>query len=98
MTSTSYSARLVGAVVLAMTLIVSGDAAATLLTGAGFPQTFVAWTRFALAATLLAPLCGLGRSDLAQFRDWRLYLRAALIVGGILGSGPINPLEAVRPA
>jgi drug/metabolite transporter (DMT)-like permease len=84
MTSTPYTARLVGAVVLAMTLIVGGDAAATLLTGAGFPQTFVVWTRFALAAALLAPLCGLVRCDLVQFRDWRLYLRATLIVGGIL--------------
>ncbi len=79
-----YSARLVGAVVLAMTLIVGGDAAATLLTSAGFPQTFVAWTRFALAATLLAPVCGLSREDMTQFGDWRLYLRAALIVGGIV--------------
>ena len=84
MTASPYSARLVGAVVLAMTLIVGGDAAATVLTGAGFPQTFVAWTRFALAAALLAPLCGLVRTDFAQFRDWRLYLRAGLIVGGIV--------------
>ena len=84
MTTSPYSARLVGAVVLAMTLIVGGDAAATVLTGAGFPQTFVAWTRFALAALLLAPLCGLKRVDLAHLRDWRLYLRAALIVGGIV--------------
>ena len=84
MTTSPYSARLVGAVVLAMTLIVGGDAAATVLTGAGFPQTFVAWTRFALAAALLAPLCGLVRADFAQFRDWRLYLRAGLIVGGIV--------------
>lgn len=84
MTTTPYSARLVGAVVLAMTLIVGGDAAATVLTGAGFPQTFVAWTRFALAALLLAPLCGLVRADLAHLTDWRLYLRAALIVGGIV--------------
>ncbi|MEL6683734.1 MAG: DMT family transporter [Pseudomonadota bacterium] len=84
MTSSPYSARLVGAVVLAMTLIVGGDAAATVLTGAGFPQTFVAWTRFALAAALLAPLCGLTRADLALLHDWRLYLRAGLIVGGIV--------------
>jgi len=84
MTHSPYSARLVGAVVLAMALIVCGDAAATLLTGAGFPQTFVAWTRFALAAALLAPLCGLVRTDLTQFKDWRLYLRAALIVCGIV--------------
>jgi drug/metabolite transporter (DMT)-like permease len=66
-----------------MTLIVGGDAAATLLTGAGFPQTFVAWTRFALAALLLAPFCGLSSVDIHHFRDWRLYLRAILIVGGI---------------
>jgi drug/metabolite transporter (DMT)-like permease len=84
MTHSPYSARLVGAVVLAMTLIVCGDAAATLLTGAGFPQTFVAWTRFALAAALLAPLCGLISADLARFKDWRLYLRAVLIVCGIV--------------
>lgn len=84
MSSSPYSARLVGAVVLAMTLIVGGDAAATLLTSAGFPQTFVAWTRFALAAVLLAPICGLGRTDLREFLNWRLYLRAALIVGGIV--------------
>jgi len=84
MTHSPYSARLVGAVVLAMALIVCGDAAATLLTGAGFPQTFVAWTRFALAAALLAPLSGLISADLAQFKDWRLYLRAVLIVCGIV--------------
>ena len=84
MTQTPYSAGLVGTVVLAMTLIVGGDAAATVLTGQGFPQVFVAWTRFALAAVLLAPLCGLTRVDLTHLRDWRLYLRAALIVCGIV--------------
>lgn len=83
-TATPYSARLVGTVFLAMSLIVGGDAAATILTGAGFPQVFVAWTRFALAALLLAPLCGLVRADLGHLRDWRLYLRAGLIVGGIV--------------
>ena len=67
-----------------MSLIVGGDAAATVLTGAGFPQVFVAWTRFALAAVLLLPFVGLARVDLSHFRDWRLYLRAALIVGGIV--------------
>lgn len=83
-TTSPYRAGLVVSVILAMTLIVGGDAAATKLTGQGFPQSFVAWTRFALAAVLLAPLCGLQRADLAHLRDWRLYLRAALIVGGIL--------------
>ncbi|MEL6682376.1 MAG: DMT family transporter [Pseudomonadota bacterium] len=67
-----------------MFMIVGGDAAATVLTGAGFPQVFVAWTRFALAAVLLAPFCGLHWAELRQFIDWRLALRAALIVGGIV--------------
>lgn len=84
MTATPYNARLVGSVVLAMTLIVGGDAAATVLTGAGFPQVFVAWTRFALAAALLAPFCGLKSGDLRSLLDWRLYLRACLIIGGIV--------------
>ncbi|SFS19092.1 DMT family transporter [Yoonia litorea] len=82
--SSPYSARLVLTVVVAMTLIVGGDAAATVLTGSGFPQTFVAWTRFAVAAVLLAPFLGLRRSEVAHFLDWRLYLRAGLIVGGIV--------------
>ncbi len=84
MGQTQYSIRTVGMVVVAMFLIVGGDAAATVLTGAGFPQTFVAWTRFALAAVLLAPFCGLQRAELRLFLDWRLALRAALIVGGIV--------------
>lgn len=83
-THSPYSLRLVATVVIAMSLIVGGDAAGTLLTGAGFPQTFVAWTRFALAVVLLAPLAGLSRHALTQFRDWRLYLRATLIVCGIV--------------
>lgn len=82
--NTAYAPRVVGAVVLAMFLIVGGDAAATLLTGAGFPQVFVAWTRFALAAVLLAPFCGLRLPELRQFLDWRLAFRAFLIVGGIV--------------
>jgi drug/metabolite transporter (DMT)-like permease len=82
--TTAYAPRVIGAVVLAMFLIVGGDAAATVLTGAGFPQVFVAWTRFALAAVLLAPFCGLRWSELRLFIDWRLALRALLIVGGIV--------------
>jgi drug/metabolite transporter (DMT)-like permease len=79
-----YAPKIVGAVVLAMFLIVGGDAAATVLTGAGFPQVFVAWTRFALAAVLLAPFCGLRVPELRLFLDWRLAFRALLIVGGIV--------------
>ncbi|MFQ1700488.1 DMT family transporter [Loktanella agnita] len=79
-----YSVQVVGMVVVAMFFIVGGDAAATVLTGAGFPQTFVAWTRFALAAVLLLPFSGLKRTELPLMLDWRLALRAGLIVGGIL--------------
>ena len=79
-----YTVRLVATVVLAMTCIVGGDAAGTLLTSAGFPPSFVAWTRFALAAVVLLPFFGLTLAELRHFADWRLYLRAALIVGGIV--------------
>ena len=71
-------------IVTAMFLIVGGDAAGTILTSAGFPQVFVAWTRFALAAILLAPFCSLRMAELPKFVDWRLILRAAFIMGGII--------------
>ena len=71
-------------VIFAMTLIVSGDAAAKVLGGQGFDPVFTAWSRFALAAIIIAPFAGLRRSDIAQAKDWRLVLRAMLIVGGIV--------------
>ena len=70
-------------VVLAMTLIVSGDAAAKLLGTMGFDPVFAAWARFALAAVIIAPFAGLQRGDLALAMDWRLLLRALLVVLGI---------------
>ena len=76
--------RIVVMVVMAMVLIVSGDAAAKVLGGQGFDPVFTAWSRFALAAVIIAPFAGLQRSDLAQAKDWRLILRAMLIVGGIV--------------
>ena len=76
--------RVVLMVVSAMVLIVSGDAAAKVLGRAGFDPVFVAWTRFALAAVVVAPFAGLQRGDLALAADWRLWLRALLIVGGIV--------------
>lgn len=79
-----YSVRIVAMVIVAMFFIVGGDAAATVLTGAGFPQTFVAWTRFALAALVLLPFSGVQRTELRLLLDWRLFLRAGLIVGGIV--------------
>ncbi len=41
-----YSARVVGMVVLAIFLIVGGDAVVTVLAGTGPSQTFVILTRF----------------------------------------------------
>lgn len=76
--------RVVVMVVMAMVLIVSGDAAAKVLGCQGFDPVFTAWSRFALAAVIIAPFAGLQRSDLAQAKDWRLILRAMLIVGGIV--------------
>jgi len=75
--------RAVAMVIAAMTLIVGGDMAGKLLTEAGFSAFFVAWARFALAAILLAPVCGLKWSDIPALWDWQLILRAALIAGGI---------------
>ena len=72
-----------GLVALATTAIVCGDTAGKLLTGAGVQPLFVAWSRFALAALVLAGALGLRVSNLRSLLDWRLVLRAALIVGGI---------------
>jgi len=75
--------RAVVMIVVAMTLIVGGDMAGKMLTEAGFTAFFVAWARFALAAVLLFPVCGLKWSDIPALWDWRLILRALLIAGGI---------------
>lgn len=76
--------RVVLMVVSAMFLIVSGDAAAKVLGRAGFDTVFVAWTRFALAAVIIAPFAGLQRGDFKLAMDWRLVFRALLIVGVIV--------------
>ena len=70
-------------VVGAMFLIVGGDTAGTILTREGISPLFVAWSRFAVAAIVLAPFCGLRGRDVRQLADGRLILRAVLIVGGI---------------
>lgn len=75
---TKVAAMVVGG----MFLIVGGDIAGTALTREGVAPVYVAWTRFAVAAVLLAPFCGLVRSDFRM--DWRLVLRALLIVLGIV--------------
>ncbi|WP_108386378.1 DMT family transporter [Yoonia sediminilitoris] len=70
-------------VVLAMFCIVGGDAAGTILTSAGFPTVTVAWSRFAMGALLLVGFAGLQKGEVRQLIDWRLALRALLIVCGI---------------
>ncbi len=74
---------IVGAVMLAMGLIVIGDAAGKLLAQDGVAAFFVAWSRFALAAILLLPICGVQPGEWRTLKDWRVWLRALLIVCAI---------------
>lgn len=84
-------ARLFALVFTAMSLIVLGDTAGKTLTSLGVAPVIVAWTRFAIAAVLLLPFSGLTRDELRVFLNWRLWLRAALICGGI-----VSILSALR--
>ena len=79
----SFQLRVVAMVVGAMILIVGGDVAGRMLTSAGFSQFFVAWTRFALAAVLLAPVVGLQKGEMRLLLKPALMFRACLIAGGI---------------
>ncbi|GAB5448042.1 DMT family transporter [Gymnodinialimonas sp.] len=73
---------------LAMALIPAGDTAGKLLTsgldtgGQGVSPLFVAWSRFALGALMIAPFVFRIVSP-RLFADWRIWLRALLLVGGI---------------
>lgn len=69
--------------VLAMSLIPLGDTAGKLMTGMGIAPLFVAWSRFALGAVMLVPIGGRAAWSGAAYRDWRVWLRAGFIVGGI---------------
>lgn len=77
------TAFFVALMLLSTALIPLGDAAAKGMTGMGVSPAFAAWSRFGLGAILLAPVLGLTRRDLAQLLDYRLYLRAIGVVGGI---------------
>ena len=67
----------------AMSLIPLGDTAGKLLTGGhGISPFFVAFSRFAVGAAMMALILG-GRVRIALYRDWRVWLRAALIAAGI---------------
>jgi len=67
---------------LAMCFIPAGDTAGKWLTDdLGVAPIFVAWTRFAIAAVLVAPF--VPRAHFALLRNPRIILRALLLTGGI---------------
>ncbi|MEM9796303.1 MAG: DMT family transporter [Pseudomonadota bacterium] len=78
--------QIIGSVALmfvAMSLIPVGDTAGKLLTTRyGADPFFVAFARFAVGAAMVALILG-GRVHWALYRDWRIWLRAALIAAGI---------------
>lgn len=79
----AFPVRMMLSVFAAMTLIVGGDVAAKMLSQVGFSPFLVAWARFALAALILLPFCGVTRPEWRTMLDWRLLLRAGLIAAGI---------------
>ncbi|MGB5863893.1 MAG: DMT family transporter [Sulfitobacter sp.] len=67
---------------LAMSLIPAGDSAAKLLSGTfGAAPIFVAWSRFAIGVLLVLPF--VHRKAWGLLRDWRIWVRAATLAGGI---------------
>lgn len=70
-------------VLVAMMLIPAGDTAGKVLTSGGVAPVFVAWSRFALGALLLAPFA-IRAVDPRLFLDWRVWVRALFIVCGIV--------------
>lgn len=67
---------------LAMSLIPAGDTAGKLLTMNGHTSPgFVAWSRFLVGVVLILPFTP--RSAWGLLRDWRIWLRGALIACGI---------------
>jgi len=76
--------RAVLLLILATALVPLGDTAGkTLVDGLGIAPEFVTWSRFALGALFLLPFLGNAWPKRAHVLDWRLWLRAALIAGGI---------------
>lgn len=66
----------------AMSLIPAGDSAGKMMTGQmGVAPVFVAWSRFALGTLMVLPFLTPG--TFALLRDWRVWLRAAILAAGI---------------
>ncbi|WP_171561333.1 MULTISPECIES: DMT family transporter [unclassified Roseobacter] len=79
----SDTLRALPLMLVAMALIPMGDSAGKLLTTTyGAEPVFVAWSRFALGAVILAPFV-LHLTPPRLFLDWRIWLRALLVVAGI---------------
>ncbi|MGX9353265.1 DMT family transporter [Shimia sp. W99] len=74
--------KLAALMFVAMSMIPAGDTAGKLLsTQHGTSPLFVAWSRFVLGSLIALPLA---RADtLRALRDWRIWLRAMLLAGGI---------------
>jgi len=67
-----------------MTLIPSGDTAGKLLADLhGVSPWFVGWSRFLLGALLVVPFAGSLAQMPGLLRDWRIWLRGALVAGTI---------------
>jgi drug/metabolite transporter (DMT)-like permease len=68
---------------IAMSLIPAGDLNGKLLTGAhDVSPVFVAWSRFAIGVLLILPFTPMPRS-VTLLKDWRIWLRACFLAGGI---------------
>lgn len=68
---------------LGMILIPLADSAGKSMVAGGVAPTFVAWSRFILGALVLLPFIKDPGAVLAALRDWRIWLRGFLVVGGI---------------
>lgn len=67
---------------VAMSMIPAGDTAGKLLTSTfGASPMFVAWSRFAIGALVALPLVRV--DTIRLMKDWRIWLRALLLTGGI---------------
>ena len=67
---------------MAMSLIPAGDSAGKILTSQmGVAPVFVAWSRFAIGMIILIPF--IPDHTRALFGNWRIWIRAAMICGGI---------------
>lgn len=68
---------------IAMSMIPAGDAAGKIMTSQlGVAPVFVAWSRFALGTALVLPFISSG--TLYLLREWRVWLRAVFLAGGII--------------